>query len=130
MAQKVSTEGLADAIVESLKEYSDVVTEDFKEVAKKVAKEGTQRLKKTSPKGDGSKKGHYANGWTVTAVESGTNKFSFVVNNRKKPGLTHLLEKGHQLWQGGRAKAIPHIKPVEDWCNREFEKRVEAMLRK
>ncbi|KAK9680615.1 hypothetical protein QE152_g38973 [Popillia japonica] len=59
-------------------------------------------------------------GWSVTSQGSFT-KPSFVVHNKKKPGLTHLLENGHALRQGGRARAIPHIKPVEEQCIKEYE---------
>ena len=130
MAQKVSINGLADAVMEALEEYADMTVEEFEEIARAVAKEGTEKLKQTSPKGTGSKKGHYADGWSVKYERRGADKFVFIVHNRKKPGLTHLLEKGHQLWQGGRARAIPHIKPVEEWCNKEFERRVKARLGK
>ena len=128
MAQKVSIDGLADAVLGALKEFNNLTEEEFEEIAKEVAKEGTKKLKATSQKGEGSRKGHYADGWSVKYERTGNGKFNFVIHNRKKPGLTHLLEKGHQLWQGGRARAIPHIKPVEEWCNEEFERRVKERL--
>lgn len=118
---------LASQVMAALMEYKDVTYEKFKEIAQEVAKEGRKKLKQTSPQGDGTNKGHYADGWTVTAVKSGTDKFSFVVHNKKKPGLAHLLEFGHQLRQGGRAKAFPHIKKVEEWCIEEYERRVAAI---
>ena len=130
MAQKVKIEELADTVMEALMEYKDITSEELENIAKAVAKEGAKKLKETSPKGAGSKKGHYADGWSVKYIRAGTNKFSFVVHNRKKPGLTHLLEKGHQLWQGGRARAIVHIKPVEEWCKEEYERRVKERLGK
>lgn len=120
--------GLAGAIMEQLKKYEEVTSEDLYKIAKKIASEGTKMLKETSPKGKGSKKGHYADGWAVTAVKKNANTFSFVIHNRKKPGLTHLLENGHALRNGGRAKAFPHIKAVEKWCDEEYQKRVERML--
>ena len=64
----------------------------------------------------------------ITEEEFGNGKFEFVVHNKKKPGLTHLLERGHQSNRGGRVKGIVHIKPVEEWCNEEFERRAEARL--
>ncbi len=121
-------EGLADAVMEELRRYGEVSSEEMYRVARKVASEGTKRLKETSPKGRGSRKGHYADGWTVTAIRKNANEFSFVVHNRKKPGLTHLLENGHALRGGGRARAFPHIKAVEEWCAEEYLKRVERML--
>lgn len=33
------------------------------------------------------------------------------VGNRKKPGLVHLLEKGHATMRGGRTRAFPHMEP-------------------
>lgn len=119
---------LAGAVMEQLKKFEEVTSEELYKIAKKVASEGTKRLKETSPKGDGGRNGHYVDGWTVTAVRKNANAFSFVVHNRKKPGLTHLLENGHVLRGGGRARAFPHIKAVEEWCEEEYLKRVERML--
>lgn len=130
MAQKVSIDGLSDAILKELKSYNDATEDEFEDIAREVAKEGTKKLKATSPKGAGSRKGHYADGWAVKYERRGNGKFEFIIHNRKKPGLTHLLEKGHQLRQGGRARAIPHIKPVEEWCNEEFERRAKERLEK
>ena len=126
---KISVDALTEEVIKALNEYKDVAEEDFEEVAKSVAKEGAKKLKATSPRGSGKgRKGHYANGWGVTYERKGNGKFRFTVHNKKKPGLAHLLEKGHQLRQGGKAKAIVHIKPVEEWCNEEFEKRTEERL--
>ena len=130
MAQKVSADGLADAILKELEEFNDLTEEEFEKIAREVAKEGRKKQKATSPKGAGSRKGHYADGWTVKYERKGNGKFKFTIHNRKKSGLTHLLEKGHQLQQGGRARAIPHIKPVEEWCNEEFERRVKERIGK
>ena len=124
----ISTNELAEEVMKALNEYKDVTEKDFEEIAKAVAREGTKKLKATSPKGRGSRKGHYADGWGVTYFRKGNGKFQFVVHNKKKPGLTHLLENGHALNIGGRARAIVHIKPVEEWCNEEFERRVEMRL--
>lgn len=126
----ISTNELAEEVMKALNEYKDVTEKDFEEIAKAVAREGTKKLKATSPKGKGSRKGHYADGWGVSYSRKGNGKFQFVVHNKKKPGLTHLLEKGHALNRGGRARAFVHIKPVEEWCNAEYERRVEAELRK
>lgn len=125
---KVNIDGLADAVLKELKKFNDVTEEEFEKIAKAVAKEGTKKLKAASPRGRGSKKGHYADGWGVTYLKKGNGKFQFVVHNKKKPGLTHLLENGHALNIGGKAGAIIHIKPVEEWCNEEFERRVEMRL--
>lgn len=125
---KANIDGLVDAVMKELMDFKEITEEEFEQIAKEVAREGAKRLKETSPRGRGSRKGHYADGWGVTYQRKGSGKFEFVVHNKKKPGLTHLLENGHQSNRGGRVKAIVHIKPVEEWCNAEFERRVEARL--
>lgn len=36
----------------------------------------------------------------------------------RKPGLPHLLEKGHAKIGGGRTRAFPHVKPAADYAFR------------
>jgi hypothetical protein len=125
---KANIDGLVDVVMKELMDFRKITEEEFEEIAKEVAKEGAKKLKETSPRGRGSRKGHYADGWGVTYQRKGNGKFEFVVHNKKKPGLTHLLENGHQSDRGGRVEGIVHIKPVEEWCNEEFEKRTEERL--
>ena len=54
MAQKVSINNFADAVMDALEEYVEMTTEDFEEIAREVAKEGSKKLKQTSPDGAGS----------------------------------------------------------------------------
>ena len=48
-----------------------------------------------------------------------------IVYNASQPSLTHLLENGHDVISHGvkvgRARAIPHIKPVEEETKQYFE---------
>lgn len=125
----ISIDDLADEIMDALEEYAEVSIMEFEKIAKDIAKQAVKKLKASSPKGTGTKKGHYASGWSVSVIKKSAHTFEFVVHNKKKPGLTHLLENGHQLRQGGRAKAFPHILAVEQWCKEEFVRRTEDMLR-
>ena len=43
--------------------------------------------------------------------------------------LTHLLEYGHKTRSGTRTKAQPHIKPVEEWAEREAMKEIEKAVK-
>ena len=124
----VKLERHTDAILDKLNLFSYEATETLHNTAREVAKAGAKSLKSTSPRGRGSKQGHNADSWYVKTERPKKSKSSNIIHNKMKPGLTHLLENGHQLRQGGRAKAIVHIKPVEEWCNEEFEKRTEERL--
>lgn len=128
MGKSIDASDLVKEVMNELKTYEKLSVTELEKITKKVAQEGRKKLIESSPRGKGSRKGHYADGWTVSAVKKGTDKFEFVVHNKKKPGLTHLLENGHVLRQGGRAEAIVHIQPVEEWCNEEFERRVKERL--
>lgn len=124
----MANKDLAVEINKILTDYKKVCTEDLERVAKEVAEEGKKKLKATSPVGTSKK--HYKDGWRVSEVQRTANKIGFTIHNTRKPHLTHLLENGHQMRQGGRARAFPHIKPTEEWCSQEFEKRIERELKK
>lgn len=107
-----------------LGEYEQEIDETSQKVFQKTAREAVKQLRATSPKQQGGKRsGSYAKGWT-TKKEGST----VVVHNKTDYQLTHLLENGHALRQGGRARAIPHIKPVEEWANREVVEELEREL--
>lgn len=103
-------EQLNGIIDEYEKELAEQTTDTFKEVGKDTSK----LLKNTSPKGNSSK--HYASGWTYKVRGKGVES-ELTIYNKAKPGLTHLLENGHQVYRGkknyGRTKPIKHIEPAE-----------------
>lgn len=124
MSETVNIDGLADAIVRNLQEYTDEVTEGIKKAEDITAKECKENLKVDSPHG---KTGKYAKGWRVTvAFESPVEKRTVIHN--KEYRLTHLLENGHAKRNGGRTRAFPHIKKNEEKANADFEKRVEEVI--
>lgn len=114
-----------------LKDYVGDVTEIVEQSAKEAAEICTNQLKNTSPSGPGIK-GHYASGWAVKEEHGGA-RASFIVYNKKKPQLTHLLENGHVVRNKkgtyGRAHPIKHIAPAEEAAAMKFELRVRARLR-
>lgn len=125
----IKIDGLGAEIAGIMEAYAADTAEGMKEAARAVAKEAVKELKQTSPEGHGSKKGHYKDGWTSKVESENAGAIEIAVYNRKKPGLTHLLEKGHAKRGGGRrVDGIPHIAPVEKQTIEEYEKRLKERL--
>ena len=120
MAGKTS-KAIGDELAEILDIYRDDLGKAAEKAIKKVAKETAQKIKDASPRSNNASGVHYADGWTTSRKRTGV----IFVYNKDKPQLTHLLEKGHALPQGGRAKAQPHIKPAEDWAASVIVERVK-----
>ena len=47
------------------------------------------------------------------------------IGNKNKPGLVHLLEKGHATLTGRRTNAYPHMAPAFEEMKEKFVKEVE-----
>lgn len=105
-----------------LAEYTSNIDQTMLDVMNQTAREGAKQLKATSPKA----RGKYANSWAVKKMNG-----KFIIYN-KKPGLTHLLENGHDVVVNGvkvgRASAHPHIKDVNDWVSKTVVERLEQLL--
>lgn len=106
-----------------LEEYSKLASETVEKAARTSARSAVNKLKNTSPR----KTGDYASGWASKKQGHG-----YVVYNRKAPGLTHLLEKGHvtrnKYGTYGRTPAHVHIAPVEKEAVEEFEQNIRKGL--
>lgn len=103
-----------------LEEFDEKVNDVLEKSADSVSQESVDKLHNTSP----VKTGDYAKGWRVTK-DGGT----FIVHNATDYQLTHLLENGHVIRNKkgtyGRAPAHKHIRPVETWANREFQRLIK-----
>ena len=114
-----------------LTEYDQRAKEVVQQSAQEAAEIATRQLKSTSPRGS-AKGRHYASGWRIKA-EVDTSVVTFTVHNSTKPGLTHLLEKGHvgrnQYGYFKRVGARVHIAPAAEAAEMKFLLRVRARLR-
>lgn len=114
------TVNLTDEIQNYLDEYAVEVQDNIEEVAKSVAQLGAKELRAKSPKD----KGDYAKSWSSKKQGTGLGNTSYVIYNRRYPGLAHLIENGHiirnQYGTYGRVTGRPHIKPVEVMVNEKF----------
>ena len=135
MAETIKVNQFTATLQKTLTDYGKDTSEKLKKIAEEIANEATEMLRQKSSamvwghKGEASGNGQYAKGWKVKAQSSGLWSFEFIVYNTNGQ-LTHLLEFEH-FWRGKRKKFYPkakHITPVADWCNKEFEKRVQKEL--
>ena len=111
---------ISDEVDKILKEERELAKASLDTAADMVSKATVDELKRTSPKRPRS--GRYAKSWRRTKQASLRTGDSYRIHNVKHYRLAHLLEYGHALWHGGRARAIPHIKPAEEKAITEFEK--------
>lgn len=120
MADVVKVDDLAGEIVLAVKTYTEEVGAAIEEAVKKTARALAADLRETSPKDTGQ----YAKGWTARKEGPGR----YVVYNKKKPQLTHLLEHGHAKRGGGRVEGRPHIKPAKERHIPQLERKIAQIL--
>lgn len=126
---------MADSILDIkdiLNEYSRDIQNGIETIAKDVAKDDAKKLRDTKNTYK-VRSGKYNKGWTVK-TEKGRMSIQCIVHNKDNYQLTHLLEKGHRIIGRdgsvkGQAKAFPHIAPVEQESNKEYEQRVENLIK-
>ena len=124
MSRKVSIDNMADEIMKELDDYMETTDEAVDQAVKNVSKNTRSMVKSLSP----HKSGDYSKGWTVKKEVDRANKHIVTIHNRKKPGLTHLLEKGHAKRNGGRVEGKPHISIAEEYAVREIESEIRRKI--
>lgn len=120
---EVTVKDFSKALGDALKDYAGDVQRIVDEEIETESKEGVKRLKKTSPK----ERGDYAKGWKMRKKET---RFGLEVTlyNSTHGWLVHLLENGHAKRNGGRVAAEPHVKPVQDWLEKEIIAKLKEKL--
>lgn len=116
-----------------LNEYADDVAEMADKEMSTVAQETVRKVKEKAPK-SGNKGRHYRAGWKKRRDKiPGSDIRKYTVYQSLKPGLTHLLERGHvvknQHGEYGRTEAKPHIEPAADWASEELVDRITDKLK-
>lgn len=126
----IKPEELSKVVMNYLKDYKEDIDEEVVEVVDEVTRKAKDELKQTSPRGQGSRTNPYYKGWAVKLSKKRTGVYHKVIWNRTNYQLTHLLEFGHATRNGGRTRAIPHIRPVEEKYNVEFVDKLEKKIRR
>lgn len=116
---------LYDIIKKQFQTYTDDVVKDIKKSARKISLNAVREVKQKSPQ----KTGEYSKYWGRNFIEKDDGIY-IMVHQKKKPTLTHLLEKGHKSRNGSKVAGIEHIAPVEKKANEEFSKKIDEIIQK
>lgn len=110
---------MGDEIVAVVAEYVGEVKDAAEEDCRAAAQVALDAVKAASPG-----RGRYAGGWTMEPDAEDMSAKAYRIYNARKPGLTHLLEKGH----GGPspAPAHPHIADAAEAGIAELERRMRG----
>lgn len=120
---RVKIGNFEDALNKIINEYADDITQGTHKAVQEAAKIAKKETQSGSPVG---KRGKYKKGWAVKQKKTRLTSEA-VIYNRTDYQLTHLLEKGHALRNGGRSKAIPHIATAEQHAIENITKAVEKI---
>ena len=108
-----------------LQDYSKEVMDTYNTCGKEIADDTVSKLKRV--KFGRYDRGKYSKSWAVKQEKSNWGSNTYIIYNKKHYRLTHLLEFGHVVKNGtkrvvGKADAIPHIKPMEEWVQQQLPK--------
>lgn len=126
MANTIKPDQLAAEIMNALVEYKDAVNVITEENVRKVMNEARADVRARSPQREKGAKS-YKRHWRTKFIREGTAIKGIVYND--KAGLTHLLEFGHALWNGGRTRAEEHIAPAQETANEAIERGIKEGIR-
>ena len=120
----IRIDDLAREVMKGLDEYADVTTEQVKKAVRKAGNTVRKEIQENAPKNTGD----YAKSWAVKKVRESSHTPEVVVHSKNRYQLTHLLEFGHCLRNGGRTRAMPHIAPAEEKGIEQLEKQIESLV--
>ncbi len=125
MGRRISTDALADTVMEYLNEYADVSTEGMKKAVRKAGNTVKKEISANAPKDTGA----YGKSWSVKNTKETSKSLEVTVYSRNRYQLAHLLEFGHAKRGGGRVAGKSHIAPAEENGIRQLELEIERSLR-
>lgn len=118
-----SLDSFAAGVQELLGDIPPSMTNKVGDAVAKSTRKGVKKVKAHASKGGRHAwSGEYIGGFS-SHVERGEYTTG-EIGNKAKPGLVHLLEKGHATPSGHRTGTFPHMAPAFDEMTGEF---VEAV---
>ena len=119
--RRVSVDGMAEAIAQSMEEYADLSNEVMKRSVTEVSRSVKKDIQVNAP----VRTGKYKKSWAAKKMQENANSLTMVVHSRDRYQIAHLLEHGHAKRGGGRVQAVPHIAPAEQRGAEELTEKME-----
>ena len=119
-----SIQSMADDIKRYMDEYSRLAASEMKEAVKAAADAAKKEVEANAP----VKSGKYAKSWAVKKTMEKSNAIEMAVHSKTRYQLTHLLEFGHALRNGGRTEGQVHIAPAETLAEQTLEAEIRKRL--
>lgn len=131
MSKKIRIDQLSQAIADSLQEFTQDVIQDQREAVEEVSKEAHKLLKDKAPQSNRKRTKKYKSSIARQKVFESLTELRYILYS-KSPNyrLTHLLEFGHALRNGGRTQAFPHFKYADDFIQKNLEKNFVTKLKR
>lgn len=126
MADIISIDNLADAIVSAVREYTEDVSEAIEQEVDATANEVLKEVQTNHPYKD--RTGEYTKGFKITKQDR-EGRTRRIVWNKKHYRRVHLLEFGHAKRGGGRVPAYPHLRPAYDKHAAQLPERIKRIIR-
>ncbi|SRR5574344_2124184 len=126
--QKVSVDGMSEALENAFQKFGKVTTDDVGEAAKYAAKEALKTLRETKPYK--SHTGNYKASFGSEVAYKDTYAYGMRIGARKPHyRLTHLLENGHRVkGMSGKTRQYPHIAPAQAAADEAFEDKLKELI--
>jgi hypothetical protein len=124
MAERVTIDEMAQAVMDGLIEYADLASDEMKKCVRAAGTTVKKEIQKNAPVDTGK----YRDSWTVTKQKENSSSLELVVHSKTRYQLAHLLEHGHAKRGGGRIAGKVHIAPAEELGERELVQNIERSL--
>ena len=128
MAINVQIDGLADAITEELTLYEKNVNQAIRKQTDKSMRQLVQETKATAPVGN--RKKHYRDSISSRVSQNSYRAYArewYVKGSDYR--LSHLLNNGHQLRDGGRYEGTQFITKASVSVIADYEEAIEEVLK-
>lgn len=128
MSKTIGVEELGEAIAKELTIYGQNVIDGIKDEAKRSIKQLVKDTKATAPVGNRQK--HYRDSITSTKTMETDRAVEYVWYVKGSDyRLSHLLEKGHALRDGGRTEGTHFIQNATDPILEKYLESVEDIIK-